>query len=194
VGADRRQGAVGEHRWGPRVAPCKKSGGEAHQGGRATVGRWEAVAGAASERDKKHGTRGGGNPAGGARQRPFKGGRRDARGGGVRGVGRHVGRSGGEREGARALRQQCSGVASGGSGPAAARAGGGTHTTRTRVTDQRARASVGPGGQRRGAGVSMSERVSAVLTSGAGSTLRPIRFSNRINFISNGFKFALNFD
>jgi hypothetical protein len=37
-------------------------------------------------------------------------------------------------------------------------------------------------------------RVGATLTSGAGSTVRPIRFSNRIKFISNGFKFGSNFD
>jgi hypothetical protein len=37
-------------------------------------------------------------------------------------------------------------------------------------------------------------RVGVALTSGAGSTVRPIRFSNQINFISNEFKFALNFD
>jgi hypothetical protein len=30
------------------------------------------------------------------------------------------------------------------------------------------------------------------LTGGVGSTVRPIRFSNRINFISNGFKFTPN--
>jgi hypothetical protein len=36
--------------------------------------------------------------------------------------------------------------------------------------------------------------VSVALTSGAGSTVRPICFSNRINFISCGFKFATNFD
>jgi hypothetical protein len=46
VGACRRQGAASEHRWGPGVAPGKKSGGGAHQGGRATVERRE-VAGAA---------------------------------------------------------------------------------------------------------------------------------------------------
>jgi hypothetical protein len=39
-----------------------------------------------------------------------------------------------------------------------------------------------------------SEAVGAALTGGAGSIVRPIRFSNRINFISNGFKFAPNFD
>jgi hypothetical protein len=38
------------------------------------------------------------------------------------------------------------------------------------------------------------EVVGAALTGGAGSTVRPIRFSNRINFISNGFKFAPNFN
>jgi hypothetical protein len=37
------------------------------------------------------------------------------------------------------------------------------------------------------------EAVGAALTSGVGSTVRPIRFSNRINFISNGFKFAPKF-
>jgi hypothetical protein len=38
------------------------------------------------------------------------------------------------------------------------------------------------------------EAVGAALTSGAGNTLRLIRFSNRIKFISNGFKFVSNFD
>jgi hypothetical protein len=38
------------------------------------------------------------------------------------------------------------------------------------------------------------EAVGAALTGGAGSTVCPIRFSNRINFISNGFKFAPNFN
>jgi hypothetical protein len=37
------------------------------------------------------------------------------------------------------------------------------------------------------------EAVGAALTGGAGSTVRPICFSNRINFISNGFKFVPNF-
>jgi hypothetical protein len=39
-----------------------------------------------------------------------------------------------------------------------------------------------------------SEAVGAALIGGVGSTVRPIRFSNRIKFISNGFKFAPNFD
>jgi hypothetical protein len=34
----------------------------------------------------------------------------------------------------------------------------------------------------------------AALTSGVGSIVRPIRCSNRIKFISNGFKFDSNFD
>jgi hypothetical protein len=38
------------------------------------------------------------------------------------------------------------------------------------------------------------EAVGAALTGGVGSTVRPIRFSNRIKFISNGFKFVPNFD
>jgi hypothetical protein len=38
------------------------------------------------------------------------------------------------------------------------------------------------------------EAVGVALTGGASSTVRPIRFSNRIKFISNGFKFAPNFD
>jgi hypothetical protein len=38
------------------------------------------------------------------------------------------------------------------------------------------------------------EAVGAALTGGVGSTVCPIRFSNRIKWISNGFKFALNFD
>jgi hypothetical protein len=38
------------------------------------------------------------------------------------------------------------------------------------------------------------EAVSPALTGGASSTVRLIQFSNRIKFISNGFKFAPNFD
>jgi hypothetical protein len=38
------------------------------------------------------------------------------------------------------------------------------------------------------------EAVSAALTGGSSSTMRPIRFSNRIKFISNGFDFTPNFD
>jgi hypothetical protein len=53
----------------------------------------------------------------------------------------------------------------------------------------------GPGRQRLGAVQgSVVRRVGAALTGGAGSTVRPIRFSNWIKFISNGFKFAPNFD
>jgi hypothetical protein len=42
----------------------------------------KVVAGVASEQDEKYGA--GGDPIGGGWQRPFKGGRRDARGGGSR--------------------------------------------------------------------------------------------------------------
>jgi hypothetical protein len=42
-------------------------------------------------------------------------------------------------------------------------------------------------------GVSMSEWVGAALTSGASNTVRPIRLSNQIDFISNRFKFAPTF-
>jgi hypothetical protein len=53
----------------------------------------------------------------------------------------------------------------------------------------------GLGRQRLGAGRgNAARRVGAALASGAGSTLCPIRFSNRIKFISNGFKFAPNFN
>jgi hypothetical protein len=38
------------------------------------------------------------------------------------------------------------------------------------------------------------EAVGAALTGVVGSRVRPIRFSNRIKFISNGFKFTPNFD
>jgi hypothetical protein len=38
------------------------------------------------------------------------------------------------------------------------------------------------------------EAVGAALIGGVGSTVRGIRFSNRIKFISNGFKFVPNFD
>jgi hypothetical protein len=54
---------------------------------------------------------------------------------------------------------------------------------------------MGPGRQRLGAGRgNVARPVGATLTSGAGSTVRPIQFSNRIKFISNGFKFAPKFD
>jgi hypothetical protein len=43
--AHQRQGVAGEQRWGPGVAPGKKSEDGAHRGGRMTVGRRE-VAGA----------------------------------------------------------------------------------------------------------------------------------------------------
>jgi hypothetical protein len=36
VGAGWRQGAVGEHRWGPGVVPGKRSGGGAHASGGST--------------------------------------------------------------------------------------------------------------------------------------------------------------
>jgi hypothetical protein len=49
VGTGPQQGATGEHRWGPGVAPGKTSGGGAHRGGRATVG-WQEVAGAVAFR------------------------------------------------------------------------------------------------------------------------------------------------
>jgi hypothetical protein len=42
--------------------------------------------------------------------------------------------------------------------------------------------------------VRRGEAVDAALTGGVGSTVRPIQFSNRIKLISNGFKFAPNFD
>jgi hypothetical protein len=38
------------------------------------------------------------------------------------------------------------------------------------------------------------EAVSVALTGRVGNTVRPIRFSSRIKFISNVFKFAPNFD
>jgi hypothetical protein len=88
-------------------------------------------------------------------------------------------------------------VASGGSGPAVARAGGtlprdsGGRRGRGQVglDETGVRSSVaGCGARQRG------ERGGAALTSGADSTVRPIRFSNRIKFISNGFEFAPNFD
>jgi hypothetical protein len=53
------------------------------------------------------------------------------------------------------------------------------------------------GGRSLAAGCGMGQRgeaVGAALAGGVGSTVRPIRFSNRIKFISNGFKFAPNFD
>jgi hypothetical protein len=42
--------------------------------------------------------------------------------------------------------------------------------------------------------VRRGEAVGAALTGGVGSTVRPIRFSNQIKLISNGFKSAPNFD
>jgi hypothetical protein len=73
--------------------------------------------------------------------------------------------------------------------------GGGVGATRDGVTDRWA-------GMRRGAlslaarcGVRQrGEAFDAAVTGGAGGTVHPIRFSNRINFISNGFKFAPKFD
>jgi hypothetical protein len=47
-------------------------------------------------------------------------------------------------------------------------------------------------GTRRGRSQLGAARGSAALTGGADSTVCPIRFSNRIKFISNGFKFAPN--
>jgi hypothetical protein len=46
MGAGRRQGAAGEHRWGPRVAPGKKIGGGAHPIGGASGGgggQWDGA-------------------------------------------------------------------------------------------------------------------------------------------------------
>jgi hypothetical protein len=59
------------------------------------------------------------------------------------------------------------------------------------VADRRDRVTVGLGGQRLGAG---RARRSAALTRGPGSTVPPDSVLNRIKSISNGFKFALNFD
>jgi hypothetical protein len=42
--------------------------------------------------------------------------------------------------------------------------------------------------------VQRGEAVGAALIGGVGSTVRPIRFSNRIKLISNGLKFTPNFD
>jgi hypothetical protein len=86
-----------------------------------------------------------------------------------------------------------------GSGPATARAGGTLPLPRDSggrrgwcdavdVADRWAGTRRGPGHQRRG------EAVGAALIGGIGSTVRPIRFSNQIKLISNGFKFAPNFD
>jgi hypothetical protein len=56
VGAGRQQGVAGEHRWGPGVAPRRRSGGGAHRSGGSTRGRRsggvgaEAVAGVGAER------------------------------------------------------------------------------------------------------------------------------------------------
>jgi hypothetical protein len=67
--------------------------------------------------------------------------------------------------------------------------------TRNDAADRWAGTRQGLGRQRlRAAQGSAVRWVSAALTRGAGSTVRPIRFSNRIKFISNGFKFAPNFD
>jgi hypothetical protein len=55
VGAGRQQGVAGEHRWGPGVAPHRRSGGVAHSSGGSTRGGQsggvgaEAVAGAGEE-------------------------------------------------------------------------------------------------------------------------------------------------
>jgi hypothetical protein len=51
------------------------------------------------------------------------------------------------------------------------------------------------GGERaRPVAVGSGQHGTVWLIGGASSTMRPIRFSNRIKFISNGFKFAPNFD
>jgi hypothetical protein len=110
----------------------------------------------------------------------------------------------GEREGEREGLAQCGDVAS-----VQQRPGRGACGRRAAARQWRA-AGVGAtrstwltGGPRHdGAGSSASgcgtgqhgEAVRAALTGGVGSTERPIRFSNRIKFISNGFKFAPNFD
>jgi hypothetical protein len=65
----------------------------------------------------------------------------------------------------------------------------GVGATRVYVADRWAETLRGPGRQRLGVA-----RGSAALTRGVDSIVRPIRFSNRIKFISNGFKFAPNFD
>jgi hypothetical protein len=67
--------------------------------------------------------------------------------------------------------------------------GDGVGAMRDDAADRWARMRRGSGHPRLSGG-----RGSAVLTSGAGSTVHRIRFSNRIKFISNGFKFAPNFD
>jgi hypothetical protein len=96
-----------------------------------------------------------GNPAGGRRHHPFKGGRRDARVVGVRGVGRRVGR---ERGGPGAGDSAAAWRRAAAARPRHARAAtlpcyiGGTHAARTRVTDKRGQASARPSGQRRGGG------------------------------------------
>jgi hypothetical protein len=87
-----------------------------------------------------------------------------------------------------------------GSGPAAARAGGalprdsGERRGRRdagRRGRQVGRGTMGARSSVAGCGVGQrGEAVVAVLTCGVGSTVRPIRFSNRIKFILNGFKFA----
>jgi hypothetical protein len=83
-----------------------------------------------------------------------------------------------------------------GSGPATVENGGvgatvengGVSATRIDVADRWTGTLRGPDHQRLG------EVVGAALTGGVSSTVRPIQFSNRIKFISNGFKFAPNFD
>jgi hypothetical protein len=90
-----------------------------------------------------------------------------------------------------------------GSGPATARAGGALPSDsggRRGRRDVEAMADRWAG-TRRGAQSSVAGRdarqrgevVGATLTGGAGSTVRPIRFSNRIKFISNGFEVSPNF-
>jgi hypothetical protein len=65
---------------------------------------------------------------------------------------------------------------------------GGVSATRIDVADRWTGTLRGPDHQRLG------EVVGAALTGGVSSTVRPIQFSNRIKFISKGFKFAPNFD
>jgi hypothetical protein len=171
-------------RWGGGKWPVRRcSGGRAAltgwrrpQGGpTASGGGGEMAAGVASKRDEKHGAGGGGirPAAGGSTLLKGSGGEAEReRDGGLawRGVraGGALPRDSGERRGRRDAGRRGLQVGRDATGGrlSALRCGAGQH----------------------------GEAVGAALTGGVGNTMRPIQFSNRIKFISNGFKFASNFD
>jgi hypothetical protein len=107
----------------------------------------------------------------------------------------------GERGGPRRGVEQCGGVSSAWQRPGRGALGRRVAVRQCWTAGSARRGStwlIGGPGRVRGPVISgwvrRGEAVGAVLTGGVGSTMRPIRFSNRIKLISNGFKFAPNFD